>query len=41
MSIWKRIRSAISGRFVTKAEAEKSPNTTIAETVKRPDKPKQ
>lgn len=41
MSIWKRVRSAITGRFVKQAEAEKNPNTTIAETVKKDEKPKQ
>ena len=29
-----RARSAISGRYVTKAHAKRSPNTTVVERVK-------
>lgn len=39
MSIWKRIRSASTGRFVGKAEAEKRPAETVTETVKVPKTP--
>lgn len=35
-SMWKRFRSAVTGRFVSKEYADKHPNETIAETVKRP-----
>ena len=31
----KRNRSAISGRFVTKKHAARSPRTTVSETVKK------
>lgn len=34
-----RARSAISGRYVTKAHAKRSPRTTVVERVK-PPKPK-
>jgi hypothetical protein len=33
--LWKRCRSALSGRFVTKAEAKADPGGTVCETVKR------
>lgn len=38
MSILKRFRSAITGRYVSKKEAEESPATTVAETEKRATK---
>jgi hypothetical protein len=31
----KRNRSAVSGRFVTRTDAEDHPNTTVTETVRR------
>ena len=34
-AIYRRCRSAITGRFVTKAEAEKHPDTTVCEKVER------
>lgn len=33
MAIKKRFRSAISGRFVSKDEAERKPRTTVAEKI--------
>ena len=36
MSIFKRWRSAISGRFVRRSEAAASPATTVSETVRTP-----
>jgi len=35
----KRHRSAITGRYVKKSTAERHPDTTVSETVKKP-KPK-
>ena len=36
----KRVRSAISGRFLTKGAAKASPKTTVVETVKKRRSPK-
>lgn len=33
--LFKRCRSALSGKFVTKAEAKANPAGTVCETVKR------
>ena len=38
MNVWKRFRSAITGLFVSRQEAEQNPNTTVAETVDRNEK---
>jgi hypothetical protein len=32
MKIWKRFRSAVTGRFVKKQEAEENPGSTVSET---------
>jgi hypothetical protein len=32
MKIWKRFRSAVTGRFVKKQEAEENPGATVSET---------
>ena len=34
MSIFKRFRSAITGRWVTRKQARQDPETTVSETVK-------
>lgn len=31
--VWRRFRSAITGRFVTQRYAQKHPDTTVSETV--------
>lgn len=36
MRIWRRFRSAITGLFVSRKYAEEHPDTTVAETVKKP-----
>lgn len=41
MSIVKRARSAITGRFVSWWYAKTKPRTTIVETIERPDPPAQ
>jgi len=33
--IWKRVRDALTGRFVKRDEAEKRPAETVTETVER------
>ncbi len=33
-------RSAVSGKYVTKAYAKKHPRTTVNETIKKPSSPK-
>ncbi len=35
MSIWRRVRDAITGRFVRRSEAKQRPETTVEETVRR------
>ena len=37
MKFWTRIRSAVTGKFVRREEAEKHPNTTVSERVVFPD----
>lgn len=34
--LWRRFRSAVTGRFVSKEYADANPATTVAETEKRP-----
>jgi hypothetical protein len=33
-------KSAVTGKFVTKKHVQKSPNTTVTQTVKKPTKKK-
>lgn len=36
MGVWTRVRDAITGRFVSRAEAKRRPATTVTETVEEP-----
>jgi len=40
LKLWYRFRSAITGRFIKKEEAIKSPDTTVREKVKPKNKSK-
>jgi hypothetical protein len=33
MKFWKRVRSAITGRFVKRSEAQENPTTTVEERI--------
>lgn len=37
MRIWRAFKSAITGRFVSRKEAETHPDTTYAQTVRKDD----
>lgn len=37
--IWRRFRSAVTGRFVSEEFAEQHPGTTVGETVKKEEPP--